>query len=811
MDTFTQPPAGENITIPVSAHAFIPGLCVFHENGGYYRVVFTTPTSLTLKNLDINTEYYHQPAPGSIIQNAGARMTTAGEPGTKGDDGDDGLPGDPGKPGLPGPRGFQGYRGHRGYATYGGSGGCRREKCGVDAINLGLKVCSIEDHGFKPGDVLAISKNPSRQYILATALSLETAHAVGIVQCVIDEDTFVFITSGRVTFVPDEDGLPTWAPPGGFDQGDIYYLSDTPGELSTTPGVVKRAYFVSKDDHSGFWGIFSTGLEAGPPGKNAFTITNGDYQQPNVGDVVNIPTVDASFAQIGQTIYVQDGGYYDVEAVGSGGSFITGRLLDYQPHAIPGANILSGKGVSPGGAKGQKGDTGSNAYTILTTGFEQPLESGTVRIEVQEAVWAVPGQVIFVEGGGYYEVVTVDTSTEMTVLNLGYPGNESPGQTVTSPGGISPGGIIGATGEQGFNSFTELTGPFTQPNESATVEISVENTAWMVPGQIIFIDGGGYYRVDSVDSSTQATVENLGYPSNTTPGDTVSDPGGVSPAGERGGLGPRGWNSYTKTTDAFVQPAEGATVDVEVEEAAWAVPGQMVFVEGGGTYEVTSILSDTELRLENLGYVGNAGSGSTIPTGSSVGPGGEKGEQGYNSFTTTTDEFEQPGIGDTETVLVENTSWMGVGQIVYIEGGGYYKVDTINSPTSVDVENLGYLNNANVGTTVSSPALVSPSGPSGTSGISGYYLNVEEVNNTTYDVAFDISGYGVLTRIDARVAAGTCDIEYFLNSTSLGTASLSSTKTTTNLSQVVQPGDNLTAVVTNNDDAVRLAASYKFN
>jgi hypothetical protein len=65
-------------------------------------------------------------------------------------------------------------------------------------------------------------------------------------------------------------------------------------------------------------------------------------------------------------------------------------------------------------------------------------------------LFAKVGQVIFVEGGGYYEVVS-STTTTIELENLGYTGNASPTSTVSFPAGVSPGGVAGAAGAAGAN------------------------------------------------------------------------------------------------------------------------------------------------------------------------------------------------------------------------------------------------------------------------------------------------------------------------------------------------------------------------
>ena len=92
--------------------------------------------------------------------------------------------------------------------------------------------------------------------------------------------------------------------------------------------------------------------------------------------------------------------------------------------------------------------------------------------------------------------------------------------------------------------------------------------------------------------------------------------------------GTAGTSAYTMTTTAYGQPAVNAAVSLHVANSAWLAVGAIVFVETGGTYEVTAIGSPTTLTLNNLGYAGNADAGLTIPAGSKITPAGMQGATG---------------------------------------------------------------------------------------------------------------------------------------------------------------------------------------
>jgi hypothetical protein len=111
-------------------------------------------------------------------------------------------------------------------------------------------------------------------------------------------------------------------------------------------------------------------------------------------------------------------------------------------------------GTGPAGLDGQ------NAYTVTTGNFTQPSSVGVPVVVSVDAggqltgLWAKVGQTIFIEGGGYYEVIS-STTTTITVeipdaATLAYNQAITPsGSDVTFPAGVSPAGVIGPQGATG--------------------------------------------------------------------------------------------------------------------------------------------------------------------------------------------------------------------------------------------------------------------------------------------------------------------------------------------------------------------------
>lgn len=365
MQNYLQPAVGQQINIPIPGrHRFVPNMVVFHQYGGYYRVAEgTTPTNLKLINLGIESARaypfgYSNPLPGTLINNLNAIIQPAGE---LGNDGDRGYTGAQGVQGVQGLKGDPGETGKvtAGYMNPGsGAGGiggtCGPVKCGYDARNVGIRVCKPA-HGFVAGQVLRVSTNYLQEWELADATNFESAAAVGIVQCVVNDDQFVLIMNGRVEFLPD--AWPLWAPDGLFP-GAIYYLSDTPGELSLVPGTETKALFIGYTEDVGFFNTYSAGSGGGGvPGKNAFTFTTSTYVQPVANQDVTVQVADSSFAALGQVLFVEDGGYYLVISKPTSTS-LTLRNIDYPGNAAGGTGIIVNRAVSPAGLIGPQGPQG---------------------------------------------------------------------------------------------------------------------------------------------------------------------------------------------------------------------------------------------------------------------------------------------------------------------------------------------------------------------------------------------------------------------------------------------------------------------
>ncbi len=104
---------------------------------------------------------------------------------------------------------------------------------------------------------------------------------------------------------------------------------------------------------------------------------------------------------------------------------------------------------------------------------------------------------------------------------------------------------------------------------------------------------------------------------------------------------------------------------------------------------------------------------------------GQDGDDGVNAFTLTTAQFLMPAELANVNVSVLNTSWMGVGQVLFVVTAGYMQVVSITNSVMVVLKNLedtassAYTSNAAPTTAIPTASKVSPGGLQGPAGAAG--------------------------------------------------------------------------------------------
>jgi hypothetical protein len=177
----------------------------------------------------------------------------------------------------------------------------------------------------------------------------------------------------------------------------------------------------------------------------------------------------------------------------------------------PGPPGLPGPPGTPGGA----GPAGQGAFTDTTAGFTQPAVGFAVPVDVLNTDWLAVGAVLFVEVGGYYEVGAINTTTQVTLINLGYTGNLSPGGNVptgqrvvaSGPATLVGGALAGdVNGPPGSNVVSKLQGNLLVLGAPALDDVLTWDGTKLVFGPPV---GGVAFNISSF-SPTISTLREVG-------------------------------------------------------------------------------------------------------------------------------------------------------------------------------------------------------------------------------------------------------------------------------------------------------------
>lgn len=126
----------------------------------------------------------------------------------------------------------------------------------------------------------------------------------------------------------------------------------------------------------------------------------------------------------------------------------------------------------------------------------------------------------------------------------------------------------------------------------------------------------------------------------------------------------------------------------------------------------------------STGLAGSTGATGAAGATGATGANGSNGTNGKNAFTVTTSNTTQPTYLGTRTFDVADSSWIGQGQTLFLETGGFYEVTAIPNATQVTLRNLddnagAYPDNAPPATALTAPLKLSPGGVQGPIGVTG--------------------------------------------------------------------------------------------
>jgi len=152
------------------------------------------------------------------------------------------------------------------------------------------------------------------------------------------------------------------------------------------------------------------------------------------------------------------------------------------------------------------GDDGQNAFTDLALAFTVPDAATPDIAEVDNSDWAVVGQVVFLEGAGYFTVVSKPDSTHVELDNTDYPGNAADGTIIPVDSHLGPAGLKGTDGTNGTgdmtgsNNLSELTNTVTALGNLGGTTVGINIFKMASPSAIRFL------RVNADNSVTLLSV-----------------------------------------------------------------------------------------------------------------------------------------------------------------------------------------------------------------------------------------------------------------------------------------------------------------
>lgn len=143
------------------------------------------------------------------------------------------------------------------------------------------------------------------------------------------------------------------------DNGNIYLKnSNTPADWTT------GFQFTGSRGPAGPVGSAGTG------GVDAFTVTTSNFTVPAINSNVNVDVLQDSWMAIGQIVFIESAGYYQVVTPISG-TTVTLKNIGVSTNAVPTTIITFGKKVSPSGVAGMSPSiTASNGLTLTGTNIE---------------------------------------------------------------------------------------------------------------------------------------------------------------------------------------------------------------------------------------------------------------------------------------------------------------------------------------------------------------------------------------------------------------------------------------------------------
>ena len=171
------------------------------------------------------------------------------------------------------------------------------------------------------------------------------------------------------------------------------------------------------------WTTFNKlGMFSVSPSPILSTTTGSSFSPPSP----NANTGSISFASTvgmvaGQLISIAGAGLYSIYSTSGSNAVLTN--LGFVGNATSGT-IASGANAA----------VISTNTTTTTASFTQPTPGTNLTVDLTSTSGMLPGQVVYIASGGFFNVISVLSATQVVLANLGFPGNAPPLTTTISSG-----------------------------------------------------------------------------------------------------------------------------------------------------------------------------------------------------------------------------------------------------------------------------------------------------------------------------------------------------------------------------------------
>ena len=148
---------------------------------------------------------------------------------------------------------------------------------------------------------------------------------------------------------------------GPYSSSATYFIDDVVSYQGSTWIALQDSFSAQTPAEGAYWTLMSS------MGEPSYTTTTASYTQPAYGLTISVTVGSTFWMAVGETVYVQSGGYYYVSSI-TDATHVVLENAGITGNAAAGSTITSGKLVSPAGPigpQGVQGQPGGVAYSTL--------------------------------------------------------------------------------------------------------------------------------------------------------------------------------------------------------------------------------------------------------------------------------------------------------------------------------------------------------------------------------------------------------------------------------------------------------------